>query len=321
MAFVGIDIGKSKFDLAVLLGEKSLSKVFANTPAGHAELTRWLEKKGVRREDCHVCMEATSSYYEALALCLHEAGWTVSVVNPLQIKAFGQAQLSRQKTDRADARLIAQFCAQQRPLAWSPPPKEVRQLQSLMARLSAVQDMHVQEQNRLHEAQGVARDSVQRVLGGLEEELRWLEQQIDDHIDRHPHLRDKRARLQSIPAVGPKLSASLLAWLPVERLSNVRQAVAFVGLSPRARQSGSSLHGKAALCKLGHARLRKHLYLPAMSAMRHNTAAHALAERLRQAGKPGKLIVGAIMRKLLHWCYAVLKHDEPFDLQRALARG
>ncbi len=317
---VGIDISKAKFDIALLREGKFLSKVFTNTPAGHAGLLKWLADKGVEREQCHLCMEATSTYYEALALYVHDEGWTVSVVNPLQIKRFAEAQLARQKTDRADARVIAQFCAQQRPEAWQAPAREVRELQRLLARLEAVQGMRVQEQNRLHEAQGIPRESVERILQVLDEEMRSLEKLIDEHIDRHPHLRERRELLQSIPAVGPRLSASFVAWLPVDRLSDARQAVAFIGLSPRAHESGQSVRGKASLCKLGHARLRKLLYMPAMSALRCNPAAKALAKRLRAAGKPGKLIVGAIMRKLVHWMFGVLKSARPFDVQLALAR-
>jgi transposase len=317
---VGIDISKAKFDIALLREGKFLSKVFANTPAGHAGLLKWLVDKGAEREQCHLCMEATSSYYEALALYLHDAGWTVSVVNPLQIKRFAEAQLARQKTDRADARVIAQFCAQQQPDPWQAPARAVRELQRLLARLEAIQGMRVQEQNRLYEAQGIPRESVQRILQVLDEEMRALEKLIDDHIDRHPDLRERRELLQSIPAVGPRLSASFVAWLPVDRLSDARQAVAFVGLSPRAHESGQSVRGKASLCKLGHARLRKLLYMPAMSALRCNPAAKVLAKRLRAAGKPGKLIVGAVMRKLVHWMFGVLKSARPFDLQLALAK-
>jgi len=320
MTTVGIDISKAKFDIALLREGKFLSKVFPNTAAGHEELLRWLSDKGVERDQCHVCMEATSTYYEALALHLHDSGWRVSVVNPFQIKHFAEAQLARQKTDRADARVIAQFCAQQRPEPWQAPAREVRELQRLLSRLEAIQGMRVQEQNRLHEAQGVTRESVQRILQTLDEEMRALEKLIDDHIDRHPDLRSQRQLLQSIPAVGSRLSAYFVAWLPMQRLGDARQAVAFVGLSPRARESGQSVRGKAALCKLGHARLRKLLYMPAMSALRCNPAARALAKRLRAAGKPGKLIVGAIMRKLVHWMFGVLKSARPFDAQLALAR-
>lgn len=319
MKYVGIDISKASFHLAVLLGEKKLNKTFANTPAGHQEVQQWLLTKGVEAAESQVCMEATSTYYEALALSLHDAGWHVSVVNPLQIKAFAQSQLIRQKTDRADAQTIALFCAQQGPAQWLPPAREVRELQRLLARREAVQQMRVQELNRLQEAQGKARESVERLLVTLDAELKRLDEQIRDHIDRHPDLRDRQDLLTSIPGVGEQLSAHFLAWLPVERLSDVRDAVAFVGLSPRHRESGTSVKGRERLCKMGHRRLRKLLYMPAMSAMRSNTAAKLLAERLKAAGKPGKLIVGAIMRKLMHWMYGVIKSGKPFDLKLALA--
>lgn len=320
MTAIGIDISKAKFDIAVQQQGKWRNKVFPNSAAGHAALLDWLEAKGLALQDCHFCMEATGSYYEALAIFLHAAGRELSVVNPLRIKAFAQAQLTRQKTDRADARVIAQFCAQHTPARWQPPAPEVRELQRLLARLEAVQGMQVQERNRRHEAQGLAQESVSRLLAVLAEEQRWLEEQMEAHIARHPPLQAQRELLQTIPAVGVKLSAYWLAWLPMARLTDVRQAVAFIGLSPRRRESGSPVRGKAVLCKLGHARLRKLLYLPAMSALRCNPAAQALAKRLKAAGKPGKLILGAIMRKLVHWMFGVLKSNRPFDPQLALAR-
>jgi transposase len=320
MTTVGIDISKAKFDIALLRDGKFLSKVFPNTAAGHAELLKWLSNKGVQADDCHLCMEATSSYYEALALFVHDAGWAVSVVNPLRIKKFAESELARQKTDRADARVIARFCTQQHPDLWQPPAPEVRELQRLLARVEAIQDMRVQEQNRLHEAQGMARESVQRMLHLLDEELRALEKLIDEHIDRHPDLREQRELLQSIPSVGPRLSAYFMAWMPLDRLDQARDAVAFVGLSPRWRESGSSVRSKGRLCKLGHGRLRKALYMPAMSASRCNAPAQALAQRLRAAGKSGKLIIGAIMRKLVLWMFGVLKSGRPFDPELAFAK-
>lgn len=320
MEYVGIDIGKRKYDVAWLQGEKVRNKVCENTPAGHASLLAWLKKQGLIAGQCHIAMEATSQYYEALAEVLFEAGYEVSVVNPLQIKAFGEALLRRQKTDRADAKLIAQFCQQTRPLAWQPPPPQVKQLQRLLARLEAVQEMSVQEQNRQHEAQGQALASVQRMLTALQEEKKLLEKMIDDHIDRHPDLRQQQDLLKSIPGVGDRVSAACLAWLGAQRFSDVRQAVAFVGLSPRQRESGDSVRGKSRLSKLGHARLRKMLYMPAMSAMRSNPAAKALSERMKASGKQGKVIISAIMRKLVHWIMGVLKSGTPFNPQLALAR-
>ena len=322
MEFVGIDIAKRKFDLAWLSPAtgKKRSKVFDNTPAGFKDVLQWLSKHGLAAGQCHLGMEATSQYYEALALALYDAGYTVSVVNPLQIKRFGESQLLRQKTDRADAELIARFCAQCAPRPWEPPPVEVRELQRLVARLEAVQDMHVQEQNWRYEAQGVALESVERMVSSLKDEEDRLKTMIKDHIDNHPDLRSKQELLCSIPGVGERVSSYFLAWLRADRFDDARQAVAFVGLSPQHRESGDSLHGKTRVCKVGHGRLRKALYMPALTAIRCNPAAIALSARLKDSGKRGKVVVVAIMRKLVHWMIGVLKSGTRFNPQLALAK-
>ena len=323
MEIVGIDIAKRKFDLAWLSEKtgKIRSKAFENSPVGYQLLFDWLANQGIVAQECRVVMEATSQYYEALARALFDAGYLVSVVNPLQIKAFGQSQMRRQKTDRADAELIARFGEQSKKmLLWQPPAPEVRELQRLVARLEAVQGMHVQEQNRRHEAAGLALESVDRMLTTLKEEEALLKQKIHDHIDRHPGLRNQQELLCSIPGVGERVSSYFLAWLQIDRFETVRQMVAFVGLSPEHNQSGDSLQGKSHLCKLGHGRLRKILYFPAMSAIQCNIAAKAMYERLRAAGKGGKVALVAVMRKLLHWMMAVLKSGAAFDPKMALAK-
>jgi transposase len=322
MEIIGIDIAKRKFDLAWFASAtgKKRSKVFENTEAGFEDLLGWLSKQGIVAQQCHIAMEATSRYYEALALALFEAGYTVSVINPLQVKRFGESQLLRQKTDRADAELIAQFCQQCKPRVWQPPPPQVRELQRLIARLEAVQDMHVQEQNRRYESHGVTLESVERILGSLKDEEIHLRKLIQDHIDRHPDLREKQELLRSIPGIGATVSSYVMAWLDADRFDDVRQAVAFVGLSPRHRESGDSLRGKSRVCKVGHGRLRKILYLPAMAAVRYNPAATALSERLKEAGKKGKVVIVAVMRKLVHWMVAVLKTGTKFNPELALAK-
>lgn len=323
MEIVGIDVAKRKFDLAWLpeATGKLRTKVFDNTAEGHKQLVGWLSKQGVQAATCHVAMEATGQYYEALAYALHDAGFTVSVVNPLQIKAFGESLLRRQKTDRADAELIARFCAQHRPAPWQPTPRHVRELQRLVARLEAVQAMHVQEQNRRYEASGPSLESVERMLTTLDEEAARLKRMINDHIDHHPDLREQKDLLCSIPGVGDQVSSYFMAWLPAERFDNTRQAVAFVGLSPSHRQSGDSVRGASRLSKLGHGRLRKILYLPAMAAMRANQAAAKMAERLKAAGKRGKVIIVAVMRKLVHWMMGVLRSRTKFNPNLALAKA
>lgn len=322
MQFVGIDIAKRKFDLAWTVdGKLRKTKVFENTAGGHKELLAWLGRNGVDVADCHVAMEATSQYYEGVATALHDAGFKVSVVNPLQIKAYGDSKMRRQKTDKADAKLIAEYCASEQPIEWQPPPKEVRELQRLLARLEAVQDMLAQERNRQHEAQGVPLESVERVIVSLDEEQQLLEKKIKDHIDGNPGLREQQELLETIPGVGPRVSSYFIAWLRAERFDDVRQAVAFVGLSPEHHESGDSVRRKSRLSKLGHGRLRKILYFPAMSAMRCNAAAKAFSDRLKASGKSGKVVIVAVMRKLIHWMMGVLRSGIAFDANLALAKA
>lgn len=322
MNYIGIDIAKRKFDLA-WVSEGKCKKTKAkcdNSEAGYEELIEWLRANELTVEKCHFAMEATSQYYEALALALVDAGYTVSVINPLQIKHFGMSLMKRQKTDRADAELIARFCEVNKPQPWDAPAKEVRELQRLLARLEALQAMRVQEKNREHESEGVALESVKRMIATLDEEIERLQHKIRDHIDHHPGLREQDELLRSIPGVGDIVSSYALAWLRAERFEDARKAVAFVGLSPSHHQSGESVNGKSSISKLGHGRLRKVLYMPALTALQHNPAAKALRDRLVEAGKNKKVAVVAVMRKMVHWMYGVLKSGRRFDANLALAR-
>ncbi len=133
-AALGIDVAKAKFDVCLLnAASQAKHKVFSNTAAGFAQLAARLARQDAA--GASVCLEATGTYGEALALYLHEAGYAVSVINPAAIKAFAAASLSRTKTDKVDAQLIARFCQTQQPQAWSPPAPEVRELQALVRRL------------------------------------------------------------------------------------------------------------------------------------------------------------------------------------------
>src|ERR1044072_132847 len=152
---LGIDIAKAKFQAALLRADGTLRhKSGLNTPAGFAQLAAWLQRQRVAR--VHACLEATGTYGEALANWLYDAGHVVSVVNPAIIHAYARAQLTRSKTDRLDAALIAHFAATHQPAPWAPPPPEIRQLQALVRRLDALQGMRTQEANRL--AAGVTVD-------------------------------------------------------------------------------------------------------------------------------------------------------------------
>jgi len=318
---VGIDIAKKKFDVALLLGEKTKSGAFHNTPAGFATFARWLTTRhGVER--IHACIEATGTYGEELALYLYRAGHVVSVVNPAKIKGFAQSELSRTKTDKSDAALIARFCRAMRPEAWQPPAPEVKKLQALVRRLEELNGMLTQERNRLATADEVVRPSIEEVILVLQERINHLRGLISDHIDQNPKLRANRDLLQSIPGIGPTTSAIILAEFgDVERFGDARHMASFCGLTPRHRQSGSSVRGKSRLSKTGSSRIRKALYMPALVAMKHNPVVAALRERLKGYGKCNMVIVGAAMRKLVHIIFGVLKSARPFDATIAMSQS
>jgi transposase len=312
---LGLDIAKLKFNACLVReGGKLRHKVFANNPDGFSQLSEWLEQQGAGR--VHACLEATGAYGDSLAAHLHEQGHTVSVVNPAAIKAYAQSRLSRTKTDRVDAALIAGFCSERRPPAWQPPAPELRELQALVRRLDSLVEMRTMEENRLSSGVTVAavRESVEEHLAYLSEQIKRTEALIRDHIDSHPGLRSQRELLDSIPGVGEATAAVLLAEVPdIKEYASARQVAAFAGLVPRERQSGSSVRGRVRLSKIGNARLRKALYFPAVTALRCSPFFQSWAEGLRQRGKSKMAVIGAAMRKLIHLAYGVLKTGRPFD--------
>ena len=229
-AVLGIDIAKAKFDVALQGPDGRVRrKSCANIPAGFRELEAWL--RASRRHARACCLEATGAYGEALATWLYDAGHRVSVVNPMVIHAFAASQLSRTKTDRTDAALIARFCATQQPSAWTPTPREIRELQALVRRLEALHEMRTQETNRL--ASGAATTAVARsittVIETLTDEIEAVQRQIRDHFTQHQGLRSQRDLLTSMPGIGEATAAVLLAELYDKRYSSARQAAAFEG--------------------------------------------------------------------------------------------
>jgi transposase len=312
---LGIDISKSKFDVALLLEDGRLHhRVFANNASGFEQLSTWLAKRHIQQ--VHACLEATGTYGEALALYLFKAGHIVSVVNPAIIKAFAKTEMTRTKTDKSDSSLIARYCYKHQPAAWARPPPEISELQALLRRLEALLEMRQQEANRLAaglQAESV-KDSVTDHIAYLDCQITHTQSLIRDHIDQNPSLKQQRDLLSSIPGIGELTAAKLLSeFVDIKHYSSARQAAAFAGLVPRQNDSGSSVRGKPRLCKVGTARLRKALYFPAIVATQHNPVIRAFSERLRDKGKCPMVIIGAAMRKLIHIAFGVLTSGKPFD--------
>ena len=306
-----IDIGKQKFEVHLLVNGKGKSKSVKNSKEGFTVLSDWLRKYDAGH--VHACMEATGSYDDELALYLHDAGHTVSIVNPARIKGFAQSELIRTKNDTVDAGIIARFCLAMKPEPWTPPAPAVRRLQAIARRLDALIAMRTQELNRLGVAHSLVEPSIKEHLAYLDSEIDKLKKQMRSEIDKDPDLKTNRDLLITIPGISDATISVMLAELDFKKFESVREVVAFMGLAPKETLSGSSVKGRPRLCKVGNARLRKSLYMPAMVAMRFNPVVADFSARLKEGGKNGKVIVCAAMRKLVHIIYGVLKTGKPFN--------
>lgn len=309
---LGVNIAKRKFDVALLHEGKYKSGNFENNLLGFRQLLDWLAKTGSPTP--HICLEATGGYGEALATFLVGNGFTVSVVNPIRIKGFAKSIMARSKTDKIDAKVIARFCQALEPKPWAPPSDEIRELQALVRRYNDLMNLRVQETNRLPEAHPSVQPTIEATVAFLDQQFKAVQARIEAHLEQQAKLHQLRDLLLTIPGVGIGLVARFLAEIgDIRRFMNARQVTAFIGLNPRLKESGESVRGQAKLSKMGSASLRKALYMPAFTAMRFNPVLAALRTRLLTAGKPKMVAVGAVMRKLVHLMYGVLKSGVPFD--------
>ena len=311
--YIGIDVSKAKLDCALLSPDgKFRNKAVENNTKGFAVLTEWLKKYNAI--NAHICMEATGIYWEGVALHTTNNSMTVSVVNPAQIKAYGQSRLVRTKTDKADAKLIAEYCKERNPPVWEVPSQNEQKLRAWVLRLDSLQVMRVQENNRLESADREIKADIEKHIAWLDAAIDAATEKIRNSIDNDPDMKDRRDLLESVPGIGERTIAMLLAYrIDPSRFRNARQAAAFAGLDPRQHVSGSSVRGRQKMSKVGHSLLRKSLYMPAMVTLYKTDWGKRFRDRLRAAGKQPKLIIGAMMRKLIHVAFGVLRSRQPFN--------
>jgi transposase len=314
---LGLDIAKLKFNACLIKEGGTLKhKVFPNTETGFEPLGEGLLRQGVERVDA--CLEATGTDGEARSLLLHEAGHSVSVINPAALKALAGSRLARTKTDRVEAELIAHCCLSQAPPAWTPLPAAVRERQALVRRLESLLEMRTMAENRLESGIIVdaVRESVEALLHHLNTQIKRTETLIREHIKSHPTWKRQSQLLDSIPGIAEMTAALLLSEITdLKQYASERQVAAYAGLVPRERQSGTSLRGRTRLSKIGNAKLRRALYFPAITALRCSPFLQAWAKGLRERGKSQMRVSGAVRRKLVHLAYGVLKHGKEFDPQ------
>ena len=314
--YIGLDISKDTLDACLLRQTgKPQHKTFANTSAGHQKLLRWVQHSAAEGT-CHFALEATGAYGQSVAEFLTQADQGVSVLNPARVKYGGIATGQGNKTDKADARTIADYCRLHSPPLWKQALPEVRQLTALVRRLQSLKGMRANEKNRLQlpgHAEPVRR-SIEETIAFLDQQVASLQQQISDHIANTPSLKADQELLTSIPGIGEVAAQQILAELPdVSQFQSAEAAAAFAGLAPAEFRSGKSVHKHTRLSKAGNRRLRQAVYFPAVTAIRHNPLVKSLYERLIASGKARMAAIGAAMRKVLMLAFGVLRTRQRFD--------
>ncbi|MFP3027847.1 MAG: IS110 family transposase [Wolbachia sp.] len=313
-AVLGVDISKKKFDVCLLVGNKERYKVFQNNHDGFEKLVAWCNHHGA--ELIHLCLEATGCYSEDIVNFMYDLEHNVSVVNPAQIKAFGRSELLRNKTDKSDAAMIARFCIANKPNLWKPAPPEVRRLRDLYRCLQALKDDKLQQMNRLENknTDSHCKQAILEVIATIDTQTAALEKEINEHVNNHLHLKNITEKIKTIKGVGHLTAVAVVAEMPsVDNFDNARQFTAFAGLNPEHYQSGSSVSKKSRICKIGSERIRKALYMPAIVVKNHNSYFQKFCQRLASKGKCPKVIIVALMRKLMHVFFGILKNDQPFN--------
>lgn len=325
--YIGVDVSSEDFWLYFCLADQAGQvRKFANQSSGFEQALAWVTScLGDLEGAAHWVIEATGIYHSRLSVYLHKAGQTISVVNPLQVKHFGKMNLWRSKTDRKDAELISKFGECLRPSVWEPPRASMVKIRQAFGNREFFVKERTRLTNRIHalEKEGSAdQECLAQLIGHLES----VSAQIKDCEKRLEKLvRAEDAELLdhlcSIPGIGPKT-----AWLLVlvsqkfEKFENVKSLIAYVGLAPRTFESGSSVRGKAHICKMGSAWLRRTIFMAATAAIRYNKACRLLYERLRQKGKPHHVAKIAVANKLIRQAFAVAKSGRAYDEDLALGK-
>ena len=319
MDILGIDLAKLTFDATVQTTTGTQHyQAFPNTPEGFIQLAAWLAQHGVTA--LHACMEATNIYWEALATFLHGQCHTVSVVNPARIKGYAQATMQRNKTDKLDSAIIAAFCATHHPDAWQPLTDAHRRLRALVRHRDDLLQTRLQQQNRLRDTtDALVIESLKAVLATIATQLKQVACRITEHLAAHAELRASVQLMTAVVGIGVVTATKLLAeFAAIDQYESAKSAAADTGVTPSHFESGTSVRRRPRMSKMGNANLRAALYVPAITAIRCCPAFKAFAERLAAKGKPKKVIIGAVMRKLVHVIYGVLKHKTPYDPAKVL---
>ena len=306
LSYIGIDVSKKSFDVHET--SSSQDRSFDYTDEGLKESIDWM----LSIKPVLILLESTGGYELELVSELWAKGLPVKVINPRRIRDFARATGKLAKTDRLDARVIAEYAATFKPLPQEKVDDLALKMKALTARRQQLVSMRTQESNRKEHARDKdIKQSIDTIIRTINLEIDKVEKQIQSHIKKTPKLKQKSDLLQSVPGVGKKTTMMLLSELPELGQLNRRQIASLVGLAPINRDSGQ-LRGKR-MTGGGRRKIRRQLYMPTLAATRHNPIIRPYYQRLLSSGKLKKVAIVAAMRKLLVILNAMLAKEEPWQ--------
>lgn len=316
-SILGIDVAKETLSVWLVKEgvaiERGRHQTYANSANGFERLSAWLRNQKVA--SVWACLEPTSTYHEAIAEYLADAGHIVSVANPRQVHHFAEGINSQLKTDKQDAYLLARYCAHCQPAVWTAPPKAQRELRGMVRQWQSLKEDYQRYRNHLEPipaSEKARRATYERLAKAVDKEIVSIYREIETFLEEHPELQRLRKLFETVNGVGSVTSITMVAEMgDMSSFDNPRQAVAYAGLVPRIRQSGTSINGRGGITKRGNKRVRTALYMPALSAKKWDRDLKAFAQRLHDRGKPPKVVVIAVMRKLLLILWGIAKSGKP----------
>lgn len=324
---VGIDVGSKELVMVIRhKGKNHKDRSFDNTPEGHAKIVKSLSAK---KGDVKICLEATGIYHFDLAVALNHAHLKLMVVNPKSAKHYFEALMTRSKTDRIDAGVLAQYAETMNFDAWKSPDEKTIQLRAFARKIVALTKLKAQTKNQLHaleSSQSVPDIILEETLDSIkffEKQIQRLKQHALNLISSDKTLQGSLEIITSIKGVAEASAIQLLGELLIlPKDMNNRQWVAFAGLDPRHHQSGTSVSKKPRISKAGNAYLRQALYMPALCAANKDPYVNGYYLHLiENQGLKKMQALCAVMRKLLHAIHAMLKNETSFDNTRFFNMG
>lgn len=313
---IGLDVGKEEIAVSVYDGKKHRECMYKNIKGALKRMVRDFRKEG----ECRVTMEVTGTYHLKCAYMLYDNGFDVRVENPLVIKRFGELQLRRAKTDKADARLIAMYGMRDDARKFNPVKEDRMLLRILVKEIDQLHrdiNKNISRIDSLNQYPVKPTNTIRRLEKknkAMRAEIKEIEKEIDGLINKDEDYKATRKRLQTIQGIGNRLSAAIVAFMGnYEDFESSKQVASFIGITPTIKQSGSSLNSKGGISKMGNKYIRSLLFNCGRTAIVHNKQCRALNKRMEEKGKTYNERLIAAGHKLLRQSFGVIKNNRDYD--------